>query len=320
MQNIFRATAFAASLVCGFYMRPAFSQEKATVATSHEMTQAQFETLKKTMLEGTPEDLKKLIQDGLDANSTYRCHTPLNMAIKNMAFAFGSVTMSVSPDETLEKIKILIDAGADLNNRGACKISVLPLSSALYIPFQIYSLEKIFLEEFNKYMDEGKGKCDFFGISKPCSEINHEDRDRVKYVISQIYKGAQEAAHPYMMKTIKLLVENGANVNARDNMQKTALHAAMLLPEETAIEPVKYLIEKGVDLNAQDKNGNTALFSASGSFNKKIVKLLIDAGADTEIWNNEGAYYNEVVGRTKHTSMDADGQISSGYVEDNVLY
>ena len=54
------------------------------------------------------------------------------------------------------------------------------------------------------------------------------------------------------------------------------------------IDSVKYLLEKGADVNAQDKNNNTALVKAVLDGETEIINALIDAGADSGIKDAKG--------------------------------
>jgi len=54
------------------------------------------------------------------------------------------------------------------------------------------------------------------------------------------------------------------------------------------IEIVKLLIETGADINAKNNYGSTSLMYASKIGHKKIVLLLIEAGADINAKNNYG--------------------------------
>lgn len=131
-------------------------------------------------------------------------------------------------------------------------------------------------------------------------------------------------------KTVKLLLELGADVNARDGIGRTALHMACASdkpwsrPWSKGI--VKALIRGGADVNAVDGNGDTPLFfamrgekdwawkigeilvEAGGKVNlqdkagdtplhvaarnaydaKRMMKMLVKAGANPEIKNNKG--------------------------------
>ncbi|MBQ6657477.1 MAG: ankyrin repeat domain-containing protein, partial [Ottowia sp.] len=100
---------------------------------------------------------------------------------------------------------------------------------------------------------------------------------------------------------IKLLLDAGADVNARDNDGQTALmHTADLFGNIHAIQP---LLEAGADVNARDSGGKTTLMRLMhrnfGSFEpdegpseitqtKAAIKLLLDAGADVNATDKDG--------------------------------
>jgi len=79
---------------------------------------------------------------------------------------------------------------------------------------------------------------------------------------------------------IKMLVENGANVNIKDSGQKwTALHFAA---REGHADIVEFLIESGAEIDPQDVFGNTPLWRAVFTFkgDPKIINILLSHGAD----------------------------------------
>ena len=69
---------------------------------------------------------------------------------------------------------------------------------------------------------------------------------------------------------------------------KTALHKAV---EKNKVKSVKVLIEKGADVNYQDAKGNTPamiLAKKLSKSNEEILNLLVKGGADLEIKNDKG--------------------------------
>src|SRR6266705_4805164 len=58
---------------------------------------------------------------------------------------------------------------------------------------------------------------------------------------------------------VQLLLAEGANVNARNRNQQTAL---MYLRENATVDLVRMLIAAGAEINAQDESGNTPLMTA----------------------------------------------------------
>ncbi len=71
---------------------------------------------------------------------------------------------------------------------------------------------------------------------------------------------------------VKVLVENGANINIESNNEKAT--AVMLAAQQGFDKIVAYLIKKGADLNRQATTGETALSVAEEHGHEKIVKLI----------------------------------------------
>ena len=72
------------------------------------------------------------------------------------------------------------------------------------------------------------------------------------------------------------MIDEGANVNAKNNLDITALmNAARRGHRET----VELLIANAADIEAESKNGETALKLAADSLRKDVVALLKDYGA-----------------------------------------
>lgn len=81
-------------------------------------------------------------------------------------------------------------------------------------------------------------------------------------------------------KTVRLLVEKGANVNAADVEGYTALHLAVT---EKRLETVRELIKSGADVNAEEYgNKCTPLHLACMVGEKEIVEELVKAGGEIE--------------------------------------
>jgi len=82
-----------------------------------------------------------------------------------------------------------------------------------------------------------------------------------------------------------LLIEKGADVNAKTNDGRTPLHRAA---ENNAAEAAALLIQHGADVNAKTDDGRTPLYLAAGSNVAEVVTLLIQHGADVNAKTDDG--------------------------------
>jgi ankyrin repeat protein len=104
----------------------------------------------------------------------------------------------------------------------------------------------------------------------------------------------------YPLQTLKFLIENGADINAKTPEGETVLHT--YIGEYGFIETpelVAYLIQQKVDMNAQDNNGNTPLHRickilARCNLNLadrislfEVLVILVESDADLAIKNKE---------------------------------
>ncbi|AFG36725.1 ankyrin repeat domain-containing protein [Spirochaeta africana] len=78
---------------------------------------------------------------------------------------------------------------------------------------------------------------------------------------------------------VELLLENGADTEERDIMDRTALHHAARHPRV-----VRVLVEADANPNARDRFDNTPLHMATIDYDS--VRLLIAAGADVNAANS----------------------------------
>src|SRR6201996_5865555 len=89
-------------------------------------------------------------------------------------------------------------------------------------------------------------------------------------------------------QVIRLLLEHGADVSARDDTHSTPLHLASSNGNNDA---VKLLIRHGADVNAQDERHMTPLHRAASSrlaFRRNVVRLLLHYGANVGAEDDKG--------------------------------
>lgn len=90
------------------------------------------------------------------------------------------------------------------------------------------------------------------------------------------------AAEHSNLKAAAVLLEHGAEVDARDKVGQTPLMSSDL-------HLTRLLVANGADVNAQELNGNTPLHHAAGWLAKpKVVEALLTLGADAQIRNDDG--------------------------------
>ncbi len=81
------------------------------------------------------------------------------------------------------------------------------------------------------------------------------------------------------------LLQSGANINATDELGRTAVMAAT---HANRVETVRALIEAGADINIRDNRLDNPFLYASAEGLYEIVKLTVDARADTRLTNRFG--------------------------------
>jgi ankyrin repeat protein len=90
------------------------------------------------------------------------------------------------------------------------------------------------------------------------------------------------AAQHADLDSIKRLLAEGTDINAFDELGKTALHWAAM---NEHLNVAAFLIELGADVNAHHEPtiGNTPLGEIAGACSFEMARLLIMAGADPTI-------------------------------------
>lgn len=112
-------------------------------------------------------------------------------------------------------------------------------------------------------------------ISEPTSKTPDQLRNRAK----------KEAA--VQLEIAKLLLKNGADVNAKGFAGETPLLNAIILDESIAPQIINLLIAAKANYDAQDNLGVTPLMEAARTNRSSIIKILLDKGANKNLKNCE---------------------------------
>ena len=101
------------------------------------------------------------------------------------------------------------------------------------------------------------------------------------------------------IETIKLLLDNGADVNTKNRLDGTPLHWAVRSDEK-----MRLLLKRGADINSKTQNGSTPLYLASRRRDShSVLLLLLDKGADPNIATMNG--------RTPLMAAARDGDVAA---------
>ena len=110
-----------------------------------------------------------------------------------------------------------------------------------------------------------------------CIPLGMQPRDVQGYIGRKtMYKDIFRVAFEGTLDDVRFFIEQGTDVNVRNDLGKTPLHVAA--GGYSRADVVQYLIEKGADVNAQDIFGGTPLCQAFGSIDKMV--FLIEKGAN----------------------------------------
>jgi HEAT repeat protein len=115
---------------------------------------------------------------------------------------------------------------------------------------------------------------------------------------------------------LKILIEGGANLNSKNKLGFTPLHEAVM-QGETAI--VRILIEGGADINVGDSSGSTPLDFALHDNNKELVETLRNSGAKTKEPSPEDKIFFTLSLVDRNTRKEKTVVEEFGTVDDKLL-
>jgi ankyrin repeat protein len=258
--------------------------------------------------------VKYLIDDGALVNSkTDDNSTPLHAAAASWDY---------------RAVELLIKKGADVN--AVTKSGNTPL----YLAVEDFGQKKT-IDEKKKMIkilvDSGADPMCRVNSFTPIEEaLSSQDTEIADYLIKMIKINAKDssgdipihhAIRANNLEMVKLLIENGADINIKDDVNYTPLHVARLIKgevedqeiiklleekgaidegkeekiiecpgptEEEVLKRVKEMIASGKDINLKDEYGSTELHMAALRGHINVVKLLIENHADLNLYDENG--------------------------------
>jgi ankyrin repeat protein len=258
------------------------------------------ETWVEVALFGSEEELKKLLDSGLDANATTES---------------GGTTLLMLVQPDLAKTKMLLNRGAKVNARARSKYSALMLTS-------MYPGSR---ETARLLLDRGAQIALPAGAGKPMFNANP--------MMLAVFAGNAElipllgppAKSPATtmlllgflptppalaavafddVNAVRALLDAGVSPNEEDDNGFSLLYMAVVADHTNS---AKLLIERGAKVNAVDQRGMTPLlYAASADFgDDAMVRLLLNAGADPSTKTKDGLTALDLARKYGHHTLAA---------------
>ena len=118
-------------------------------------------------------------------------------------------------------------------------------------------------------------------VNDKCYFYNHDVEEAVFDAFPLWY-----AARKGNLELVKLLIQHGADVNAKTRSGSTAIHAACL---ENNFEIIKILGDAGADVGSEDNESSTCLMAISDmASDMKIMEYILNKGVDVNVRETAG--------------------------------
>ena len=122
------------------------------------------------------------------------------------------------------------------------------------------------------------------------NKVSKEDRDTA--LIIAVYNGHE--------KIVQLLLENGADANAKEVDDEPAL---IMAAKKGYSGVVRLLLVAGANIEAKDMYGETALLLGARYGHEDVIQLLLEKRADTDATNHYGLTALKIAERYKHEAL-----------------
>ena len=197
---------------------------------------------------------------------------------------------AVNKDCSKEVLKAIIDHGADVNATDKTNVTALWRACEMSNTDAITILLKAGADT-NIVLNESGGSCLMCAVYKDCSkEVLHAIIDHgadVNATDKRNRTALWQACDKSNTDAINVLLNAGADTNiALDDIGFTCLMRAV--HKDCCKEVLQAIIDHGADVNATNKINVTALWIACNKSHTEAIILLLETGAETNITNDNG--------------------------------
>ena len=276
VNKITKEDGFPLLMAVGFNNRPTITQALINAGADVNLRTSNGWTALMSLVSQTKPNLN-ILQILIDAGA--------NVNVRNRR-GDNAILLAAGKTRNPELIRMLAKAGADMNEPNE---DVTPLKAAVMgnpnpeMPDVVAAL----IEggaDVKKTDSAGFTPLHFAGEDRSIESMRELYRAGLLDV--EDFDSALTALSSSYLKAVRVLVEAGADVNARSNDGSTVLMCAAMYGNPGVVHE---LVNAGADVNAKDNLGNTALMRAvEYNDNTDMISALIDAGADVNAVNNSG--------------------------------
>lgn len=200
--------------------------------------------LENAIKSGDMDKVKQLIQSGVDVNVQYNGRNALQAACDN---------------KSIEMVKIIIDAGGDVNSKDNDGNGITTLQRAI-------------------------GGCSSQIIQLLLSKGADPNMPGQNNALAINYAIAHSRDKQESLKILELLFEYKADINAGGEFQAPVITAVI----HQRSDMLAVLLKEGVDPNIAGKESKSPLHFAVENRDIESVKLLVANGAEVDVKNSEG--------------------------------
>jgi len=251
-----------------------------------------------TVLFGSVDDVKRLLDGGFDSNSATKS---------------GGTTALMLATPDVGKMKLLLDRGANADARAKNRYSAL-LVAANY-PGSTAAMNLLLDHGASVRLPKGQGAPLFnaqpillaaFAGNAGILDRLHKSGDRVDDKMNLLgmfpVTPLLMLATTHRTEAVRVLLDEGARVDEADDDGITILSWAAIA---NRVEMARLLIQRGADVNHVDKKGMTPLlYAASIDFgDSAMVDLLLGSGAHPGARDKEGLTALDLARKYKHTHL-----------------